>query len=1177
MKTRALSFARVGAILVLLLTLALSGDPPGPAQARTDRAPAPVASNPNPSPIFIQNAGQFPDGARFQVRGGDRTVWLAEDAIWLTLMEAPADDARSHLNRRPAGSDAVDRARNGANVKLSFVDANPRPRLEPFNRLDTVVSYFIGSDPARWRSAVPVWGGVRYVDLYPGIDLELTGEQGQLVLRLVAGSGADLSAVRLRVEGAGAVTVPPGGDALRLSTSAGDAVWPLLRTEGVAGEAAAQPAGALAFEVAAPFAPPDGNPVAQAGPSGTNDWQDLLYGTYLGGSDYEEGFDIAVDGNGATYVTGTTGSSDFPIRPGAFDASYGGSDDAFVAKLNTLGSALDYATFLGGSSGDLGHSIAVDPGGQASVTGYTNSSDFPTSQGAFDRTHNGGDAFVVKLGSNGSALVYSTFLGGSLYDEGYDIAVDSSGAAYVTGATESFDFPTTSGAFDTAYNGGDTDAFVVELNRNGSALVFGAFLGGSDYDVGYGIALGPNWEAFVTGNTRSPDFPFTSGAFDKTYNGGDRYGDAFVVRLGSDGRSLFWGTFLGGSNSDVGYGISVNWDYQACITGETSSSDFPTTAGAFDTNYHGGDSDAFVAKLDWIGHLVYATFLGGAGAEYGRGIAVDWSVDGSGEAVVTGATDSLDFPITLGAFYTVYHGGDSDAFVARLDGAGSTLAYSTFLGGSSTDRGYCIAVDVGGAAYVTGQTSSVTTPTSEGFPTTPGAFANNNSGSYDAFVVKLAAGGSDELLQKLKLLFVPLEWKNTQTAFDTEAQTQVNLFLDQVPLNGCRDQVVVETLLVADGQNLSTFACGSDKGNEPVKGTDAIRGFVSDTLKIDPTQWDVIVGLAETSPCDDTRVQGESNKRDTIWVTSLYDMATAHELGHIFGLADQYCSNQAGSQDSRCNDGDSQGDGAASGDFNWLDASLPYDCPPDGSNDSGGLRCCNFSITCKTEGGCKLEGVLLAEKDKSYELRCHPHPGGEYGVLYVDYGGCCRGNKNAAGGRSTMSYAEAPGPRGFDGRELAHLQTRPDLICESGAGMAPHATAYAAASGAQPIVDVSLLLYRNDSVTDDSISVTFGRPTMASALADLAGDYTLRVVDATGNTSWSQAFPIYFDYWGPMLEGETYSDIVYDAEHVSFRIPFAFGMSTVELYHGGTLIYSRGLRETGEGTKLYLPLVLRND
>jgi len=714
--------------------------------------------------MFIENVGQSPAGARFQVRGGDRTIWLAEDAIWITVLETPPQPSptsgREHFPPLTGGLRGVvdgrierGEPRRGVNLKLSFPGANPHPRLEPFDRLDTHISYFIGNDPDQWRPDVPVWAGVRYVDLYPGVDLEVTGEGGRWIWRLICG-GADcqsaLRSVRLRVEGADGVELLPspsgrgaGGEGLRLTTAVGEFTLPLLAVEGAMpnGQPATFNLEPGTFGVTFPFS----RPSQSLSVSMQDNPDDLLYSTFLGGSGEDYGNGIAVDASGAAYVAGGTYSTDFPTTPGAFDTTYNGGGhyyaDAFVVKLNAAGSTLAYATFLGGSDWDCGYGIAVDSSGAAYVMGETWSSDFPTTPGAFDISHGGGtcgtapntypcpDAFVLKLNPTGSALAYATFLGGDATDQGKGIAVDVSGAAYVAGWAGSFNFPTTPGAFDTTRNGG-SDAFVVKLNATGSALAYATFLGGSLSDFSSAVAVDGNGAAYVTGWTNSSDFPTTAGAFDRSFNGG---GDTFVARLNSTGSALAYATFLGGNDWDWGRGIAVDGSGAAYVTGQTDSSDFPTTAGAFDPSHNGGGddgTDAFVVKLNTGGtHLAYATFIGGSDDDYSRAIGVD----GVGSAYVMGRTWSFNFPTTAKAFDTS-HNGYSDGFVIKLNAGGTELAYATFMGGSHSEWGSAIAMDEVGSVYVTGETSS------SDFPTTPYAFDTTFNGYADAFVVKLTFG-----------------------------------------------------------------------------------------------------------------------------------------------------------------------------------------------------------------------------------------------------------------------------------------------------------------------------------------------------------------------------------------------------------------------------------------------------
>ncbi len=643
----------------------------------------------------------------------------------------------------------IDGQGKGVALALRFEGANPTIAPQGRQRLSGTVNYLRGSDPAAWQTDLPTYGEVVYPNLWPGIDLAFRGGAGQLKYEFIVAPGADVSAIRLVYRGAHGISLDPAGD-LRIATALGA----LTDTRPVSYELD----GSTRVPVETWFVLYEGNAYGFAlGPRGDSRLPlvidpGLVYSTYLGGALRERAFAIAVDRDGNAYVTGRTESVDFPTTPGAFDTTQNGSFDVFVAKLNPAGSALVYSTYLGGSQNDQGFGIAVDSSGNAYVTGVTESADFPTTPGAFDVTYNGNDprcvpdpgspcvadAFVTKLNASGSRLVYSTYLGGARHDEGTAIAVDSAGNAYVTGWTGSgididpLNFPTTAGAFDTTYNGSG-DAFVTKLNPAGSALVYSTFLGGGPFgdgihghDRGRAIAVDSAGNAYVTGQTRSASFPTTPGAFDTTQNSVG-VEDAFVTKLNATGSALIYSTYLGGSLYDEGFGIAVDSSGNAYVTGVTRSTDFPTMAGAFRTT-HSGSDDAFVTKLNATGSaLVYSTYLGGTLDDDAFAIAVD----SAGNAYVTGGTESTDFPTTAGAFDTT-HNGLADVFVTKLNVAGSTLAYSTYLGGTGSEAARAIAVDPSGNVYVAGSTGSTD------FPTTPGAFDTTHNGAADAFVAKLA-------------------------------------------------------------------------------------------------------------------------------------------------------------------------------------------------------------------------------------------------------------------------------------------------------------------------------------------------------------------------------------------------------------------------------------------------------
>jgi uncharacterized protein (TIGR03437 family) len=463
----------------------------------------------------------------------------------------------------------------------------------------------------------------------------------------------------------------------------------------------------------------------------------LIYSTYLGGSATDSGNAIAVDSLGNAYVTGSTASLNFPtvtplqVAGGAPDA------DAFVSKLNASGTALLYSTYLGGGNDDQGNGIAVDASGNAYVTGWTLSTNFPTTAGAVQTTSGGAnDAFVTKLNSTGTAIAYSTYLGGNGNDVANGIAVDSSGSAYVTGITNSSNFPTTSGAFQTAFGGGSTpasngDAFVTKLNTTGTAFSYSTYLGGNGLDYGNAIALDSSGNAYVTGSTLSTNFPTTTGALQTAFGGASStsasLGDAFVTKLNSAGAAVMYSTYLGGNGGDAGTGIAVDSSGNAYVAGSTQSTNFPSV-NPFQAAL-AGSQNAFISKVNSTGSaLAYSTYLGGTGADQANSIALD----SSGNAYVTGATSSTNFPLTSGAFQINFAGGSNDAFVANLAAAGSGLLYSTYLGGSGDDRGLGIAVDASGNAYVTGNTSSSNLPVISPIQASLG-------GGIDAFVAKIGA------------------------------------------------------------------------------------------------------------------------------------------------------------------------------------------------------------------------------------------------------------------------------------------------------------------------------------------------------------------------------------------------------------------------------------------------------
>jgi Bacterial Ig-like domain (group 3)/Beta-propeller repeat len=682
---------------------------------------------------FEANHGEADARVKFLSRTGGYTLFLTGDEAVLVLRgkerNTPQTKIASTAHTLPSSMAA---SKAGGALRMKLRNANPAAKVTGADELPGTSNYFIGNDPAKWRTNVRTYAKVKYEGIYPGIDLVYYGKQRQLEYDFVVAPGADPRRIRFEVRGAKRIRREGNGE-LMFKVGEEEIRWhkPVVyqekdgRRQEVAGHYALTGTNRVGFEVAKY----DASRPLYIDP--------LIYSTYLGGSGPDDGWGIAADSAGNAYISGSTESIDFPtVNP--LQPTLSGHGDAFVAKINPAGSALVYSTYLGGSLWNGAEGIAVDGAGNAYVTGQTTSTDFPTTPGAFQTVCNGGsncdsdgDAFVAKLNPEGSALVYSTYLGGSNFDVGEGIAVDSAGNAYVSGVTDSADFPTTPGAFQTVCNGGSDcfpngDAFVTKLNCTGTALVYSSFLGGSWEDLGVGIALDSADNAYVTGGTGSTDFP-TVNPLQGTNGGG--YFDAFVAKINAAGSALVYSTYLGGSLDDYGTGIAVDGAGNAYITGETTSANFPTMNPLQPANGGGtGGDDAFVAKINAAGSaLVYSTYLGGAGAEQGNGIAVD----SAGNAYVAGISFSTNFPIVNAL--QKRKKGETDVFLSKLNATGSGFFYSTYLGGGgrfANTSGASVAVDNAGNVYIAGSTSSTQFPTMN--PLQP-----SNAGGGDAFVAKI--------------------------------------------------------------------------------------------------------------------------------------------------------------------------------------------------------------------------------------------------------------------------------------------------------------------------------------------------------------------------------------------------------------------------------------------------------
>ncbi len=751
---------------------------------------------------FEANEGQTDRQVQFLSRGRGYTLFLTTNEAVLALQRIKTKSKGKRQKAKGKNEEAKDLTASGnpspnpepsienpkskiqnrqplapAVVRMKLEGANPAPQVSGLGELPGRSNYFIGNDPEKWRTNVPNYVKVQYKDVYRGVDLVYYGNQGQLEYDFVVAPGADPNSIKLSFQGAKGIHVDKESGDLVLNSS-GSALRFHKPVVYQPEESQKSKVKSQKSKVEEPLI--DGHSVLRASKLATRNSKlavpkskignpkseitvgfevagydpnkplvidpVLAYSTYLGGSDFDAGTSIAVDSTGNAYVTGETASTDFPTMF-PYQANNAGNSDVFVTKLDPSGTTRVYSTYLGGSLSERGTSIAVDSFGNAYITGRTNSDDFPM-MNAFQADLLGDyDAFVVKLNADGNALLYSTYFGGGGNDAGLGIAVDAWGDAYVTGGASVLsmdDFPTTTGAFQRVFGGGMNDAFVAKFDpsRAGPAsLVYSTFLGGGDIERGNSIAVDSAGNAYLTGRTRSTDFP-TRNPLQMAYGGGSY--DAFVAKLNDTGTDLIYSTFLGGSELDQGYGIAVDSAGNVYVTGETASLDLPITPeSAFQPTFGGGLNDAFVAMIDSTGGvLVYSTYLGGSDVDLGSGIAVD----ASGNAYVTGATTSTDFP-TANPLQPA-NGGGLDAFVARIDPSqqGSvSLVYSTYLGGSGAENPPfqgaggnpvgAIAVDASGNTYVTGGTTSTDFPTAN--PLQP-----DNGGGTDAFVAMIAATGA---------------------------------------------------------------------------------------------------------------------------------------------------------------------------------------------------------------------------------------------------------------------------------------------------------------------------------------------------------------------------------------------------------------------------------------------------
>ncbi len=655
---------------------------------------------------FVANRGQFDPRVRFAMPGaGSVASFMAGGPILATTRGAARWAVRQILVGGRPGVAPVGEGRSGGTM-----------------------AYFRGSSGG-WISGVPTFARIVYRRVWPGIDVVYSVSKGSLEYTFVVSPGADPGRIRVSYRGARAALTATGEIALQ----AGGV--PLFRDRAL-----------RAFQVRDGVERPVDVAFTRPGVSGAFglalgafdhsrplviDPASIGFAGYIGGTDIDDGLAIAADDSGNAYVVGQTKSDErsFPVKVGP-DLTLNGQTDAFVCKVNVTGQMV-YCGYIGGAQPDRGRGVAVDSNGNAYVYGWTRSKNkdgFPVTVGP-DLTYNGGtsDTFLCKVNASGTKLVYCGYIGGNDHDEGKAVAVDSAGAAYVTGGTKSADMPVTPGSFGQTY-AGDGDVFVAEVRPGGTGLMWLGYVGGAGSEHARGIGVAPDGYVSFAGTTNSnqSSLPVKVGP-DLTYNGGD--GDAFVGRITPGGSSLTYLGYIGGSGFDDARDGTVGDAGNLILCGHTASTQgtFPVTVGP-DLTYNGGRTDGFVALVHPDATLGFAGYIGGSAADACYGV----DVDHNGNVFATGRTFSnqISFPVGGGPDST-YNGG-GDAFAVEVVAGGHGFVYGGYVGGSDKDVGWGLSLGPNDVAYLTGQTLS----TQGSFPVKGGPDLTYN-GLGDAFVASV--------------------------------------------------------------------------------------------------------------------------------------------------------------------------------------------------------------------------------------------------------------------------------------------------------------------------------------------------------------------------------------------------------------------------------------------------------
>lgn len=733
----------------------------------------------NMSSFFIKNAAQLNSNVKYYSLNGNFSCYLtSQEAVFSFIKIDNFQENIKNISKIQALKKNTTNSKNtiplkkvnGVALYLKFLGANENVEIVPDYECSCKINYLKCNNSSKWCQNVSTYEKIVYKNLWNNIDLVFSCVKGQLKYEFILNSGASLDDIKLSYIGGDSISLDNEGN-LIISTALGSftdkkpLTYQMIENKKVIIENSfiLKADNMFGFKVDGNY---DKNSTLVIDPG-------LEYSTYLGGNDYDINSAIAIDKKGNAYVTGYTFSTIFPTTPGVFQPTNAGFIDAFVSKIDTNASGINsliFSTYLGGNNLDIGARIEVDKKENVYITGYTDSKDFPTTSTAYQPSVSDSSltkAFLTKLSANGSELLYSTYLGGDSLDFGFGIAVDNNSNAYVTGTTYSENFPTTPKAYQPVNPNSDpnfSNAFITKINTKKagkSSLVYSTYLGGSSFDDGSDIAIDKSDNAYIAGNTLSSDFPTTPKAY-QTCSPDSNTLNAFVSKLSSNGSKLLYSTYIGGNGEDVATGIAVDKNSNAYITGATTSTNFPTTPSAYQHSKPNIDFlSIFVSKINTLkdgnSSLAYSSYLGGNGDDLGFAI----TVDNNGNAYVTGETYSSNFPVTPTAFQPSPPDIDSDispdnAFISKINPLAfreASLAYSTYLGGNSSDGGSGIKVDNEDNAYISGFTFSTD------FPTTCTAYQSSDPSpdSVNVFITKINTASVPPFdSEKFDLVFILL-------------------------------------------------------------------------------------------------------------------------------------------------------------------------------------------------------------------------------------------------------------------------------------------------------------------------------------------------------------------------------------------------------------------------------------